>query len=77
MNHRMGQPGLIASAFTPAYEAHLSSLGKRDLLAEYELVVVTFTLEATGPNCERVKLARREIARRIPPENLASQKATS
>lgn len=66
MRYAMPRPGTIASALLQPYERHLTGLGTADLLFEFESAVSEFAAgESVSANCERVRLCRREMARRL------------
>jgi hypothetical protein len=67
------RPGEIAAAFTPfrrfsgiEYEKAVGLMGNPELLGEYESVCAAFYGGDTGDaSCERVRLSRRELCRRL------------
>jgi hypothetical protein len=48
------------------YETSLTQMPTIDLLQEYESMMLAFAAgESPGLNCERVRLVRREVGRRL------------
>lgn len=70
MRHHVPRPGLQATAFsaTPivsAYERRLSAMTPIDFAIELDVVVAALRSEDSGANLERLRLYRREMARRL------------
>jgi hypothetical protein len=69
---RLSHISLAASTQRPhplaksEYEIHLEQLAVLELLHEYESAMIDFAFrEAVGTNCERTRMCKRELARRL------------
>jgi hypothetical protein len=71
MRHETGKPGLMGAAFAPRFRAveysyRLACMSGTDLFAEYEAQCARFYKgDVSDYSCERVRLCRREVLRRI------------
>jgi hypothetical protein len=62
MRHETGKPGLMGAA----YSFRLACMSGTDLFAEYEAQCARFYKgDVSDYSCERVRLCRREVLRRI------------